>query len=577
MTLLQTQNYHYMRTALLLILAYWHIPCFAENYYIQYDPACVDVLEYESVDQTGKKSHSWTYQVLLNPSERIQFSLSNEGIQQQDYLPGQMLSCYNLNLNAKLVETVNKGLDRAFLVRPRGNKIEVVPILSATRIKIENNKLSYTAKDFNFLFDLEFGFGGENLTGQTGQFISFEGTLHEYCTRSYIFRKKDMITPTGRAAGSVKNSTDLLFVKELGFIEETMTDPATGAPVSIKKLIKSNGKPTAVYIQEICAGAMTRPVNPVLINGDQAPVETPKGYDVVINPPSVTPNETPQSTDPCLQVSGNGVHIVRKNETLGKIAKQYGLTVSGLKQQNGLTSDIIYPCTKLDVSKTAQVTAFTTNPPAYEIIASKSGEGVPAPSSYEVMEGPKPAAWQTTNGYHIVQPGENVALVAMKYGYTESRFRIMNDLSAGEALKPGQRLKTQDCPDPGAVKTPSLSEYSVLTAKTPEASESQYFFISPQNNTPKTPSSYEETSKNPIIGGSPFSPFPGAKDDPILKGYDDPSPKRITNPQVMHTVQEGETLYSIARMYGTTADKLKQINGFDNTEVLIPYQRVIIR
>ncbi len=43
-----------------------------------------------------------------------------------------------------------------------------------------------------------------------------------------------------------------------------------------------------------------------------------------------------------------------------------------------------------------------------------------------------------------------------------------------------------------------------------------------------------------------------------------------------HTVKEGETLFSIARRYGTTADRLRELNGFEKNEVVIPFQRIYV-
>jgi membrane-bound lytic murein transglycosylase D len=45
----------------------------------------------------------------------------------------------------------------------------------------------------------------------------------------------------------------------------------------------------------------------------------------------------------------NGVHTVRRGESLGVIAHAYGTTVSRLKRDNGLTSDVIYPGQRIRV------------------------------------------------------------------------------------------------------------------------------------------------------------------------------------------------------------------------------------
>jgi len=48
-----------------------------------------------------------------------------------------------------------------------------------------------------------------------------------------------------------------------------------------------------------------------------------------------------------------------------------------------------------------------------------------------------------------------------------------------------------------------------------------------------------------------------------------PNPKYITESDDYHVVKKGDTLYSIAKKYNTTVDKLKRINSLDSDKILI--------
>jgi len=56
----------------------------------------------------------------------------------------------------------------------------------------------------------------------------------------------------------------------------------------------------------------------------------------------------------------NGVHTVRRGESLGAIASAYGTTVSSLKAANGLSSDTIYPGQELRVGGSSGSDGVTT-------------------------------------------------------------------------------------------------------------------------------------------------------------------------------------------------------------------------
>ncbi|MGD9392260.1 MAG: LysM peptidoglycan-binding domain-containing protein [Chromatiales bacterium] len=99
-------------------------------------------------------------------------------------------------------------------------------------------------------------------------------------------------------------------------------------------------------------------------------------------------------------------HRVRKGDTLSGIARQYGVSVTSIKQANNLRSNNIRVGQKLRVSG-----------------ASKSG----SPS-------------RATSTTHTVRSGDSLYMIARKYGTSVDRIREDNGIS-GNNIRVGQKLK----------------------------------------------------------------------------------------------------------------------------------------
>jgi membrane-bound lytic murein transglycosylase D len=100
----------------------------------------------------------------------------------------------------------------------------------------------------------------------------------------------------------------------------------------------------------------------------------------------------------------NGIHTVRRGESLGAIANAYGTTVSRLKRDNGLTSDVIYPGQKIRVG----------------------------PAS----DGPSGAAGRR----YTVARGDTLGAIAARHGVGLSALLRANGLTRWSTIYPGQEL-----------------------------------------------------------------------------------------------------------------------------------------
>jgi membrane-bound lytic murein transglycosylase D len=137
--------------------------------------------------------------------------------------------------------------------------------------------------------------------------------------------------------------------------------------------------------------------------------------------------------DPAIERYGGsaaGVHVVRRGESLGVIARRYGTTVARLRSMNGLRSDRIMAGQSLVVRAGATPARTTTT--ASRSTASSTSRPATAGAS-----GSRAAAASTTT--HVVKSGENLGAIAQRYGTTVSRLKSLNNLRT-DRIRAGQKL-----------------------------------------------------------------------------------------------------------------------------------------
>lgn len=108
------------------------------------------------------------------------------------------------------------------------------------------------------------------------------------------------------------------------------------------------------------------------------------------------------------------IHIVRNGENLGLIANRYHTSVSRLQSWNGLRSSMIHPGQKLIVFSAG-------NSPKVASVRNQ------ATQNYE---------------YHQVRSGENLGLIANKYGISITQIKSWNNLN-DNLIRPGQKLRVK--------------------------------------------------------------------------------------------------------------------------------------
>lgn len=153
-----------------------------------------------------------------------------------------------------------------------------------------------------------------------------------------------------------------------------------------------------------------------------------------------------------VQKTPNKYHVVKKGETLGRIASKYGVTVTSLKSLNRLHSTSLRVGQKLLVKK--GTTVKVPNPNAKTVkdttnaIAQNATDSVttntdtvanaPAKSPQEIK--PVPQTQPDYTSYTIRQ-GDTLSSIARRYGTTANEIAQYNNLANKDALRIGQKLK----------------------------------------------------------------------------------------------------------------------------------------
>lgn len=123
--------------------------------------------------------------------------------------------------------------------------------------------------------------------------------------------------------------------------------------------------------------------------------------------------------------ASSAVHVVRRGEALGTIARRYGTTVSRLKSLNRLRSD------RIVVGQALVVRAGSSGATA----ASTASRSASARAS-AATAGRRATAAPTT---HTVRRGEVLGTIAGRYGVTVSRLKALNGLTS-DRIRVGQKL-----------------------------------------------------------------------------------------------------------------------------------------
>lgn len=231
-------------------------------------------------------------------------------------------------------------------------------------------------------------------------------------------------------------------------------------------------------------------------------------------------------------------HVVRRGESLSRIASDYGVGVGRIRAENGLRGDrilmgqrLLIPVERAAPAVDSAMDRAVEPPPVVP-------EPVVAAAEPEVMIAEETPDIGRT---HLVRRGESLWTIARDHGIDEVSLRRVNSIT-GSRIYPGQELSI---PSGAGERIHASFEHVVRSGESLWTIARAY-----------------RTSVDAIRVAS------GVRGSRLLVGQTLTIPGRAGGGAVMaHTVRRGESLWTIANRHGTTVENLRRANGIGSTRI----------
>lgn len=242
-------------------------------------------------------------------------------------------------------------------------------------------------------------------------------------------------------------------------------------------------------------------------------------------------------------------HKVRKGESLGVIARQYGIKVSELQQANDMKNS------RIRAGQTLLIPIKVTPKP-------------------KANKGKKPEKVRT----YIVKADDNLASVARKFGISQDSIRSWNAMDAAAFIKEGDTLK---------VSRPELKPQ--VENSRPKIGKGEKYVVREGDTFADIAKSYdvpvvmlmqanEGFNRRLSVGDSLVIPEYVRKkvEKKAAKSENKPAakPKTSNEKTSVYTVQSGDNLTNIARKFGTTVAKIQELNNMGSSSSLSVGQKL---
>jgi LysM repeat protein len=314
------------------------------------------------------------------------------------------------------------------------------------------------------------------------------------------------------------------------------------------------------------------------------------GYNANNNPakePVYAPETTNNINNTTLNQNGR-IHLVKKGESLYRIAKLYNVTVDDIKAWNYLQSDLIAAGASLSIGTPAPYVANNV------------------PAQYNQMTERSVLGWQTGLQNHTLLAGESLAAIANYYGLTEARLRSMNNLGPQDLVPAGYVLNVNPClgntslgnNPPASYEQPNTPGNYALNGQDYNSPVPRYIQQdrSVNNNTPNSYNSYSNNSNNNsnpynyrredqydpnasnnsgVPNSYEYTPRGGVPDN-SNSNFGAPGTLIYENGRRVYVVGSNDTLETIADQYQVSAERLRYLNKMGAYDVVRPTQKVLL-
>lgn len=158
--------------------------------------------------------------------------------------------------------------------------------------------------------------------------------------------------------------------------------------------------------------------------------------------------------------------------------------------------------------------------------------------------------------FHVVKQGENLRDISQLYGISISAIQRKNRMSKTEPLQVGRELWLRN-------KRPTDVPVKIvkIQAAPPKPTKS------PVRETPPAPQRPLPVVRKDSVAIQPMNTVPPVA--PTVVVSKSPSVSTSATKDSVHVVQQGQTLYAIARLYNTKPDSIKSWNSLDSSGIKV--------
>lgn len=235
-------------------------------------------------------------------------------------------------------------------------------------------------------------------------------------------------------------------------------------------------------------------------------------------PPIVEPVDIPQKP------AVDNVYVIQKGDSLSKIAARHGVKTAELQELNNIADP-----NKIRVGQKLILPAHA-----------KPSESKPVAGSDKPAASSKPATTASAGGTYVVKSGDALSKIAKAHGVKMADLMAANNITDANKIRIGQKLTI-----PGAASAPAKPAEPAKPAK------------------PETPA--PEAAPLPEAVSAPADVAPAAA-EPFTPPAD----------ALEYTTNPGDTIDSLAGLFGTTSAELRRLNNLPANADLTPGQVIII-
>ena len=577
-------------SSLVVALTTFHVAT-AQDIYIRFDGACVEKLEYRFVEQENGIAYS-AYKVNKSAAENLYFETGVEVPQIRTSAPSKMLTCNALNIDRLAIDDINKGRRKAFIVKKLDSGWAYLPVGSAAQMTFVDNKLSYFDATSDFQADVSNPntVSGSDLSLDQNQAepkaaIYYIGEMTACNFTAYQFRKTPRVTCREDATialmpglGLIQdfatggqrfelvgiNNTDVCSYYQTPTKPElVVSEPQPDVPQSYSVIetreSQPEGQPT-----EYVAAAPTIVENNITKSdyfGESTNPKVPQSYNTVAA--KSMPDADPEPA--CETIATEGEHIVQRGESLYGIARRYGLTLNSLREWNGMTEDLVYPCNPLKIVPPVAAVAAPTMEEKRQNDVPQSYSTVAMPKSLPKKEILRvDCNVEVAEGEHVVLQGESLYGIARTYNLTIEQLKAWNGLSEDKIMLCQKLIVVAP-----AVETKAIPrDYATIAVKKSVALKVEFKTIPKQALVVKAKSVALKTVKT-VAKPNTIEPFMAKTVTISAKSI--PTKQTVTFVKKgagLHVVTRGETIIGLAKESNMSETEFRKANNLSKTELI---------